>query len=160
IDSNDTRMQQVMLAHGEVWGALDTDVIVNNQHQAGVEFFVVDPRSATLVLQDTVGIANNNLTYPAVGVTAAGRGVMAFTGVGTGFYPSAGYAAVDDQVGVGAVNIAATGLGPDDGFTDTIAFNLPNPPRPRWGDYGAAAVVGDDIWIASEYIAQTCNFAQ
>jgi len=31
---------------------------------------------------------------------------------------------------------------------------------PRWGDYGAAAVVGGDIWIASEYVAQTCTYAQ
>jgi hypothetical protein len=32
--------------------------------------------------------------------------------------------------------------------------------RPRWGDYGAAAVDGNDIWVASEYIAQTCTYAE
>ena len=32
------------------------------------------------------------------------------------------------------------------------------PPRTRWGDYGAAAVDGDSIWIASEFIADTCSY--
>jgi hypothetical protein len=35
-----------------------------------------------------------------------------------------------------------------------------DPPRPRWGDYGAAAADGSSIWIASEYIGQTCTLAQ
>jgi len=29
--------------------------------------------------------------------------------------------------------------------------------RPRWGDYGAAAGVGGDIWIAQVTFARTCN---
>jgi len=37
---------------------------------------------------------------------------------------------------------------------------LGNPPRPRWGDYGATAVDGDSIWLASEYVGQTCTLAQ
>ncbi len=35
-----------------------------------------------------------------------------------------------------------------------------DPPRTRWGDYGAAVSDGNNIWIASEYIAQTCTLAQ
>ena len=34
------------------------------------------------------------------------------------------------------------------------------PPRTRWGDYGAAVTDGSSIWIASEYIGQTCTYAQ
>jgi len=49
------------------------------------------------------------------------------------------------------------GLGPDDDFSGYRGF-LYN--RPRWGDYGAASVVGTHVWIASEYIAQTCTLAQ
>jgi hypothetical protein len=30
--------------------------------------------------------------------------------------------------------------------------------RPRWGDYGAAVTDGSSIWIASEYVNQTCTF--
>jgi len=38
-----------------------------------------------------------------------------------------------------------------------------NPPsftaRPRWGDYGAAVPWGNTVWIASEYIGQSCDFS-
>ena len=46
----------------------------------------------------------------------------------------------------------------DDGFTSYKQQVGGNPPRTRWGDYGAAAVDGNSIWIASEYIAHTCNY--
>jgi hypothetical protein len=105
-------------------------------------------------------LGNDNLTYPAIGVTSGGTGVMAFTVVGSDFYPSAGYATVTSS-GAGAVHIAAAGLGPADGFSDYRLFgNPPGTTRPRWGDYGAAVPVGSDIWIASEYIGQTCNLTQ
>ena len=51
----------------------------------------------------------------------------------------------------------AAGAGPDDGFTSYKA-QVGNPPRTRWGDYGAAAVDGNSIWIASEYIAHACDY--
>ena len=57
------------------------------------------------------------------------------------------------------MHIAAAGLGPDDGFTSYKAF-VGDPPRTRWGDYGAAWTDGSDIWIASEYIDQTCTLGQ
>ena len=41
----------------------------------------------------------------------------------------------------------------DDGFT-SYKSQVGNPPRTRWGDYGYAAVDGNSIWIASEYIAR------
>ena len=50
-------------------------------------------------------------------------------------------------------------MGPQDGFTAYKAF-VGNPPRTRWGDYGAVAMDGQSIWIASEYIGQTCTLAQ
>ena len=46
----------------------------------------------------------------------------------------------------------------DDGFT-SYKSQVGNPPRTRWGDYGAAAVDGNSIWIASEYIAEACDYA-
>ncbi len=159
LDSNDTRMQQVMYANGEVWGALDTDVIVNGVHEAGIEYFIVNPHSGKLALQGTLALAGNNLTYPAIGVTSSGRGVMAFTVVGNDYYPSAGYASIDNKMGAGDVHIAAAGKGLDDGFTGYAAI-VGNPPRTRWGDYGAAAVDGNSVWITSEYIGQSCTLAE
>jgi len=165
LDSNDTRMQQVTFANGKLWGALDTALTLDGQNRAGIEWFIVTPSlsstgvSAALATQGYLGVAGADLTYPAIGVTPSGRGVMAFTLTGDSTFPSAGYAALDAQVGVGDVHIAAAGLGVDDGFTSYKAF-VGNPPRTRWGDYGAAVVDGNSIWIASEYIGQTCSFAE
>jgi hypothetical protein len=165
LDSNDTRMQQVVFANGKLWGALDTALTLNNVNKAGIEWFIVKPSvspsgvSGKVALQGYLGLANNNLTYPAIGVTASGRGVMAFTVVGADNYASAGYAGIDALAGVGDIHVAKAGLGPDDGFT-SYKFYVGDPPRTRWGDYGYTAVVGNSIWIASEYIGQTCTLAQ
>ena len=165
LDSNDTRMQQVVYANGKLWGALDTALTVNGINKAGIEWFIVKPSvsssgvSGSVANQGYLGLADTNLTYPAIGVTQSGRGVMAFTLVGTNDYPSAAYASIDAKVGVGDIHIAAAGVGPSDGFTSYVAF-VGSPPRTRWGDYGAAVADGGSIWIASEYIGQTCTLAQ
>jgi hypothetical protein len=168
LDSNDTRMQQVTYAGGKLYGALDTAVTVGGATKAGVGWYIVRPQSrptsvqARLVRDGQLGLAGNNLTYPAVGVNADGRGVMAFTLVGNDYYPSAAYAAFDGRTGAGAIYLAKAGVGPQDGFSGYRAFA--DPPdfeaRPRWGDYGATAVDGRNIWIASEYIGQRCTLAE
>jgi hypothetical protein len=165
LDASDARMQQVMFANGKVWGALGTAVNVGGADKAGVAFYVVRSHidasrlSGSIIRQGQFGMANNHLTYPAVGVTASGRGVIAFTLVGADHYPSAAYASLSANAGAGPVQVAREGLGPSDGFTSYKAF-VGDPPRTRWGDYGAAAVDGTSIWIGSEYIGQTCTFTQ
>ena len=162
LDSNDTRMQQVVYANGKLWGALDTAIKVDGKVQAGIEWFAVRPSSeengAQLVNQGYLAVKRNNVIYPAVAVTSGGEGVIAFTLVGPDHYPSAAFASIN-AAGVGPVQVAAEGLGPADGFSGYQVYNDPNPNRPRWGDYGAAVVDGSDIWIASEYIGQTCTFS-
>jgi hypothetical protein len=66
---------------------------------------------------------------------------------------------MDAIVGAGAWNVVpgGTGAADDDGFT-SYAAQVGSPPRTRWGDYGATAVDGNSIWIASEYIAHACNY--
>jgi hypothetical protein len=166
IDSNDSRMQQVTWVNGKLWGALDTALSISSNKQAGIEWFAASPSTASgsvtasLANQGYVGLGNDNLTYPAIGVTSGGTGVMAFTVVGNDFYPSAGYATVSGS-GVDSVHIAQPGAGPDDGFTNYKLFgNPPGTIRPRWGDYGAAVPVGNNVWIASEYIGQTCTLSE
>jgi hypothetical protein len=154
-DSNDTRMQQVMFANGKLWGALDTGVSFDNNSandRAGIAWYILNPTNSKLVMQGTYGIAGVSLTYPAIGVTAAGRGVMAFsyTDTTTPTNPSAAYAPIDASVGVGDTHIIATGATRDDGFSGYKQQNFPNPIRSRWGDFGAAAVDGNSVWIASE----------
>jgi hypothetical protein len=165
LDSNDTRMQQVMFANGVLYGALDTALRIKGKTQAGIEWFAVRPDvkskgvGAKVVNQGYVGVAGTNLTYPALAVNENGVGAMAFTLLGKNDYPSAAYASFDSKSGVGSIHVAAAGIGPDDGFTSYVAY-VGSPPRTRWGDYGAAVIDGSKIWIASEYIGQTCTFAQ
>lgn len=155
---NDSRMEQVSYANGKVWGTLDTDVMLSDgSHGSGINYFVINPNSGVLFANGTLSLPDANLTYGAAAVTQSGRGVIAFTVVGTNDYPSAGYASLDAKVGAGDVHIAAAGAGPWDGFTGIPYLGGG---RPRWGDYGAASVDGNTIWIASEYIAQTCTLAQ
>ena len=159
VNVNDSRMQQVALANGKLWASLDTWLMIEGDTapRAGIAYFVINPHSQNVDQQGNVGIIRNNLSYPAIAVTQSGRGVMAFTVLGEDHYPSAGYAGIDAKIGVGDVHIAAEGAGPDDGFT---GYNpvASNGTRPRWGDYGAAATDGNTIWIASEYINQTCTY--
>lgn len=165
LDANDTRMQQVVYANGKLWGALDTALTLGGVNQAGVEWFIVQPSaangtaSATMTRQGYLGVPGSNVTYPAIGVTTGGHGVMALTLVGPGDYPSAAYAAIDAVNGTGAVQVAAAGRGPADGFTGYKAL-VGDVASERWGDYGAAATDGNTVWLASEYIGQTCSLAQ
>jgi hypothetical protein len=162
LDTNDTRMQQVTYANGKLWGALDTSVTVNNVNEAGIEWFVVNPVTPRVFNQGYLGANNANLIYPAIGVTTNGKGVMAFTLVGPNNFPSAAYASINATNGTGPIQIAAAGLGPQDGFTEYKIFSPTGNgvPRPRWGDYGAAVPFGNTVWIASEYIGQTCSYQQ
>jgi hypothetical protein len=161
LNSNDSRMQQVTYANGKLWGSLGTDAVVDGVHRASIAWYVFQPQvtdtsfKAKSVLNGILGLSDANLIYPAVGVTSSGRGVIAFTKVGPNDYPSAGYVGIDAIVGVGDVHVAAAGAGPQDGFTEYPDVAS----RPRWGDYGAAASDGSSIWIASEYINQTCTYA-
>ncbi|MGN6753854.1 MAG: hypothetical protein ACTHJJ_15035 [Intrasporangium sp.] len=163
-DSNDTRMQQVTYANGKLWGSLDTAVTPNGSaNRAGIAWYVIKPGGQSLAskvaMQGYLGAAGMDFTYPAIGVTPSGRGVMAFTATGDDTFPSAAYAPIDAIVGVGPWNVVPGGEGKatDDGFTSYKA-QVGAPPRTRWGDYGAAAVDGQHVWIASEYIAHACDY--
>lgn len=159
-DSNDTRMQQVTYANGKLWGALDTAINPDGlQQRAGIAWYVINPSTNSVVNQGYLGSTGYDFSYPAIGVTSSGRGVMAFTATGDSTNPSAAYAAIDALAGVSTWDIVPGGEGAaqDDGFTGYKA-QVGNPPRTRWGDYGAAAVDGNTVWIASEYVAHACDY--
>jgi hypothetical protein len=166
LDANDTRMQQTWYTNGMLWGSADTAVKVGGEVKAGVAWFSVRPSitasgqvAGAVSRQGYLALGNNNLTYPALAMGTNGRGVIAFTVVGETYYPSAGYATITSTGSVGSIHIAAAGKGPADGFTSYKAF-VGDPPRTRWGDYGAAVTDGSSIWIASEWIGQTCSYKQ
>jgi hypothetical protein len=162
-DSNDTRMQQVVFANGKLWGALDTAINPDalGPQRAGITYFIVNPNSGKLDLQGYLGATGYDFTYPAIGVTNSGRGVITFTASGDTTFPGAAMASLDAKIGAGPWSFAGgpdgEGAATDDGFTSYKA-QVGNPPRTRWGDYGAVAVDGNSIWIASEFIADPCDY--
>jgi hypothetical protein len=99
-----------------------------------------------------VATANDNLLYPAIGVSNNGTGAMVFTLTGPDYFPSAAYIPITLANGpASAVRLPGTGAAPDDGFTCYPPFGPPG----RWGDYSAAVAVADDsVWIATEYISK------
>jgi hypothetical protein len=145
-------------ADGKVWSVLGTGIEVNGETQVGVAWFILNPRTPKVLKQGILGVEDEDLTYPTIGVTQAGLGIMGFTRVGPDLFPSVGYAALDAKNGTGDVHMIEAGRSPQDGFTEypPIGGN-----RPRWGDYGAAAVDQDHVWLAGEYIQQgDCTLAQ
>jgi hypothetical protein len=164
LDASDTRMNQVVYAGGRLYSALGTGVNVGGSTRAGVLWVDVQPTIADGALVDGVvqnsgyvAIQNNDVTYPAVGVSSTGKVVMAATVTGNDHYPSASYTVLNDANPV--VRIISEGVGPHDGFTGYRAF-VGFPPRTRWGDYGAVAIDGDTLWLASETIEQACTLAE
>ena len=167
LDSSDSRMNQTVYAKGLVYGTLDTVVNVGGQDRAGLAYYVIRPTTTaggvlqgTVVAQGKLALAGNNLTFGAFGVTPTGKAVLALNVVGSSYYPSAGYVTFDAAFHPGAVHIAGAGVGPTDGFTEYTDFT--GGYRPRWGDYAATAYdpATGSIWMANEYIAQSCSLTQ
>ena len=160
-DSNDTRMQQVMYANGKLWGALDTALNPDGGPQrAGIAWFIVNPNAGKVVLQGYLGATGYDFTYPAIGVTPSGRGVMAFTATGDTLNPSAALRRrlTPRSASVRGASFLAAEARPRTMASPATSRRSGNPPRTRWGDYGSAAVDGNSIWIASEYIASACDY--
>jgi hypothetical protein len=169
LDSLDSRMQQVTYANGRLYGSHGTAVDVgttatNRTQRTGVAWYVTQPATAangnlvTSVLQQgRVASAGNNLLMPALGVRTGGSAVIGVTLAGVNHYPSAAYVDLSATGATSSVKILAAGVGPEDGFAGYRLFG----DRPRWGDYGATALDSSgNLWVANEWIAQSCTFAQ
>ena len=157
IDSNDDRMNQVVYAGGQLWTAANTAVKPpTGPTVVGIAYFVVTPSdpagtlSATISSQGYVGASGENVMFPSIGVTAAGKAVMAFSLVGPDFHPSAAYTAIGASPD--SIHVSALGAAPDDGFSGYKAEGGAG--HGRWGDYSAAvADTNGTIWMANEYIS-------
>ena len=157
IDTGDSRVLDARLANGKLWAVLGTAAEVEGEQRTGVGWFIFNASvsdsgvSATIRKQGILALMGESLAYPTMGVTTSGRGIIGFTRVGENLYPSYGYASIDDLAGVGEVHMIREGQSTQDGFTEypPIGGN-----RPRWGDYGAAAVDGKNVYLAGQYIEQ------
>jgi hypothetical protein len=169
LDSLDSRMQQVTYTHGALYGAHGTGLDVGSAtvpkaQRAGVAWYSVSPATATngnlsasLTGQGRLAVAGNDLTMPALVVRPNGSGWLGVTLTGSDHYPSAAAVQVTGSRPSTTVSVLAEGVGPEDGFSAYQLFGG----RPRWGDYGAAAVDGAGrIWVANEWIGQSCTLAQ
>jgi hypothetical protein len=165
LDSSDSRITTAVYTEGSLFGTNTTQLSVGGATRAGLSYFVLDPKvtgagvSAKLDGQGYVAVRNNNLTYSSIGLDKEGKGFITATLVGPDFFPSSVYVPFDKDDGTGFVHVAAAGAGPQDGFTETHFFTDPDF-RPRWGDYSATSTDGRSIWLATEYIAQTCTIDQ
>ncbi|MEP7113252.1 MAG: hypothetical protein ABI862_08305 [Ilumatobacteraceae bacterium] len=162
LDSSDTRINQVVYTDGRLYSALGTGVRVGGSTRAGVLWVNVQPKIKRGVLKEAevkksgyVAIRDNDVIYPAVGVSSSGKVVMAATVSGDDHYPSASYTVLSDRNPT--VRIISEGVGPQDGFSATVSVGGG---RARWGDYGAVAMDGDTLWLASESIEQSCTFEE
>src|ERR1039457_5968759 len=152
-------MQQVVYENGNLWASVGTALQVGKNTLDGAAYFVIKPSwhngalKASVALQGYVATANDNLIYPAIGVSEKGNGAMVFTLTGPDYFPSAAYIPIKLSGGVAAdIRLAAAGGNPDDGFT---CYPSGGGPPGRWGDYSAAVAVGTDtVWIATEYISK------
>lgn len=163
LNTNDDRMNQVVYAGGALYGGLNTVVgQPDGSTRAGVAWFKVSPNAKThgtmnghMLDQGYYAPAGANALFPSIGVTpGGGKAVITFTVSGPSYYPSSAYAVL----GSPTIHLAAAGVGPDDGFTGYDPFASDG--VARWGDYSAAVAYGGTIWIADEYIAQSCTVAQ
>ncbi len=162
MDSGDSRMQQVLYIGGRLYGALGTAVNVQGEERAGIAHYAIRPFSqqgsvvGVVEHEGKIGMAQHSLSFPAIATLPSGRGVIAFTLSGTDLFPSAAYIHLGPNGHEGRVRLAAKGVGPEDGFSGYEGLQG-GENSARWGDYGAAVVDGDEIWFASEYIAQSCS---
>ncbi len=166
LDGGDDRMASASLADGLLWGALTTAVKFDKDGviHGGAAWFAVKPwidhgrLKAKVVSQGYVAVKDQDVTYPGISVNPAGKGAIAFTLTGTDRFPSGAFVRVS-RGGTSSIKLAATGAGPQDGFSGYKLAPTDPEPRPRWGDYNGTAVdETGHIWFETEYIGQSCTF--
>ena len=154
-------MQQVMFANGKLWGALDTALNPDGGAQrAGIAWYIVNPNAGKVVNAGLPRRRGLRLHLP-------GHRRHRQRPRRDGVHGHRRHAQPERRLrpdrrarrrrAPGASSPGGQGAAPDDGFT-SYKSQVGNPPRTRWGDYGAAAVDGNTVWIASEYIAHACDY--
>jgi hypothetical protein len=155
LSANDDRMQQVEYTGGHLFGSLNTGVgAAGTADRTAAAWFVVDPTGAGAVTaQGYVALAGGASTlYPAIGLTPAGTGAMAFSVSGPANFPSAAFIRFGPSGPSGPAHINGRGTAPEDGFTCYPPFG----PSCRWGDYSAASSDGSgNIVMGTEMIPNT-----
>jgi hypothetical protein len=160
LNTNDDRMNQVVFAHGLLYGGVNSLLSVGGAEHQGIAWFAVKPHfsgptlTGHVVNQGYVAVSGADVFFPSLGINDDGDGVIAFSLSGVNYFPSAAYVDVNDGKAAHTVHIAGAGQDPDDGFSGYPQFGGGG--VGRWGDYSAAVADGERIWFASEYIPKAC----
>ncbi len=161
VEGNDARMNQVVFAAGRLWSGVNT--IVTPGPRDGIAWFVLDPSvsgravNADITRQGYLAARNAFLSFPSIGVNAAGRGVIAYSAMGERLHPSAGWTSMGAFGPGNTVRLARTGFKAEDGFTC-----YPDDPADeaecRWGDYSASFALPDGtVWSATEFVGDNAR---
>jgi hypothetical protein len=153
-------MQAAIFAHGHLWGASDTIVKTpTGSTQVGTAYYMLTPAvdqagtvSGSVAKQGYLSVNGNSVTRPSIAVTPTGKVVIGVSLIGPDNYPSAAYTTFDDSASStpSTLHVAAQATVPADGFTGYSPFAGNG--IERWGDYGFAAVEGNSVWVANEWI--------
>jgi hypothetical protein len=178
ISSNGDNITQAAQGNGQLWAGADTEIVQTSaasntpETHAGAAYWVVGTRSFdqtgrfSLTSQGYISAMHEDLEFPAFAAGASnGRAIASFTLNGNGgtagadnggFFPSSAFGRVTATSGTllqSTINIADLGQSPQDGFSEYQNYPSATPAfRPRWGDYGAAVLMGGKYYFASEYI--------
>jgi hypothetical protein len=178
ITTNGDNVTQASQGNGQLWAGANTEIVqtyaASNtpETHAGAAYWVVGTRSFdqtgrfTLTSQSYISAMHEDLEFPAFAAGARnGRAIVSFTLNGNGgtagadnggFFPSSAFGRLTSTSRTllsSTINIAALGQSPQDGFTEYQNYPSATPAfRPRWGDYGAAILMGGRYYFASEYI--------
>ena len=163
INANDSRMNQVVILNGVLFGGVNTTVTSADRAAQGRHRLLRGRRGrhpsrdlrSTILHQGYVAVNGENVLFPSIAVNRAGVGAMAFTLSGPDFFPSAAYVRFAFGRTVGPIHITGAGVLPEDGFSGYAVFGSPTPGVARWGDYSAAVFADGAIWMGNEFIPST-----
>ncbi len=168
LNADDDGMMNVQYINGHLFGALDTAITIPGDigERDGVAWFEVTPSltanaissSTKVVDQGYLSLQGLYLLYPYIAQSYNGTIAITFSFTGSTTYPSAAYASRPArQASFQSVQVAAAGITSDNGYTGTALRGGVS----RWGDYSAGELdpASGNIWLATQYIPGTGNFA-
>ena len=122
LESNDDRMNQVVLQGGHLFGAVNTIVKGDGPKRTGIAWFAVTAGRARLLNQGYVSVKGQSVFFPSIAIGPSGRGVMTFSLSGPDYYPSSAYLRMSLSGTSGPVQVMGAGAAPADGFTGYAAL--------------------------------------
>ena len=110
--------------------------------------------------QGYLALADNNLTYPAIAMGADGKGAIAFTVVGEDLLPQRRLRHASTPPGMSDRSTSRPRASARPTASPATRPSSAIRPAPAGATTAPRSPTATSVWIASEYIAQTCTYAQ